>query len=87
MKFDIAKRELFTDDGELIKLLHCPLRMRWEQLGASTDSPHRTCAECDHQVLDTAVLSDAAVLAAVRADPTTCLCVTARQGNLTILTS
>lgn len=85
MKFDPTTSELFTDAGTLVKKLHCPLRMRWEQLHASTVSPHRVCGECTHEVLDTAVLSDAAVLAAVQANPSTCLCVTASQDNLTII--
>jgi hypothetical protein len=87
MRFDPSTKELFTDDGELVKVLHCPRRMRWEQLGSSAGSPHRTCGECDHGVLDTAALSDDQVLAAVRADPSTCLCVRAGQQNLTLLPS
>lgn len=85
MKFDPGTKELFTDDGELVKVLRCPLRMRWEQLATSDDSPHRTCGECAHPVLDTAALSDAEVLAAVRTDPSTCLCVRAGQENLSLL--
>jgi hypothetical protein len=85
MKFNPDTRELFTDAGELVKVLRCPLRMRWEQLDANDCSPHRICSECDHPVLDTTVLSDAEVLAAVRSDPSTCLCVRASQENLTLL--
>jgi hypothetical protein len=85
MKFDPGTRELFTDAGELVKVLRCPLRMCWKQLTASVGSPHRTCGECDRSVLDTATLSDAEVLAAVRSDPSTCLCVRASQENLTLL--
>jgi hypothetical protein len=85
MRFSPRTKELFTDAGELVKVLDCPLKMRWEQLGASEASSHHICGECEQSVLDTAVLSDAEVLAAVRADPSTCLCVRASQENLTLL--
>jgi hypothetical protein len=85
MKFDRDTRELFTDAGELIKALHCPLRMRWDQLGETEGSPHRVCSNCSHPVLNTSALSDADVLNAVRAQPTTCLCVDSNQSNVVLL--
>jgi hypothetical protein len=85
MKFDPNTKELFTDEGELIKVLYCPLRMRWEQLDVRPGTPHRQCSECNHSVLDTATYSDAQVLLAVRSDPSTCLCVRASQSNVTLL--
>ena len=87
MKFDPNTRELFTDAGELVKVLHCPLRMRWEQLGKCAGSPHRKCGRCDHPVHDTAALSDAEVLATVRIDPSACLCIRASQANVTLIPS
>jgi hypothetical protein len=85
MKFDPDTKELFTDTGTLIKVLHCPLRKRWEQLNEAASSPHRTCSECEREVLDTAAMSESEVLSALRADPSTCLCVSACQENVTIL--
>jgi len=85
MKFDRNTKELFTDEGELIKVLQCPLQMRWEQLDARAGTPHRQCSECNHTVLDTEAYSDAQVLLAVRSDPSTCLCVRASQSNVTLL--
>lgn len=84
MKFNRETKELFTDAGELIKVLHCPLRMRWAQFAVADGAPHRFCGGCEHPVLDTGALSDADVLAAVRADPSTCLCVRASQTNVTL---
>lgn len=85
MKFDPSTKELFTDTGALIKALHCPLRKRWEQLDEVASRPHRTCSECEREVLDTAAMSESDVLSAVRADPSTCLRVSACQDNLTVL--
>ena len=85
VRFDPSTKALFTDSGELVKILRCPLQMRWEQLSVNTGSPHRVCSECAHSVLDTAEMSDAEVLAAVQMDLTTCLRVRASQANVTLL--
>jgi len=85
MRFDPATKELFTGTGILIKVLHCPRQMRWEELHPSVAGPHRNCAACDREVLDTAVMSEASIISAVRDDPSTCLRVSARQDNLTVV--
>jgi len=87
MKFNPGTKQLFTDSGELVKVLRCPMPMRWEQLTAEAGEPHRSCAHCERRVLDTAVMSEEDVVAAVRADPSTCLCVRAGQPNLTLIAS
>lgn len=84
MRFQPLTQTLSTDEGELIKHLYCPLGKTWEQL-AATDSAHRLCAHCNRPVLDTGAMTEAEVVAAVRADPETCLRVSAFQENLTIL--
>jgi hypothetical protein len=81
--FDPYSLALYTDAGELIKVLHCPLKKQWDELG-ETDTPHRTCSNCERAVLDTAALTEAEVVAAVRGDPHTCLCVSASQDNVTV---
>lgn len=85
MKFDPETRALYTDNGEFLKVLHCPLRQRWEQLGVQGASPHRHCNQCERAVLDTSALTEGALAAAVRADPTVCLSVSARQTNVTFI--
>ena len=85
MKFNPGTKQLFTDSGELVKVLRCPLPMRWEQLTAEAGEPHRSCTYCDRGVLDTAVMSEEEVVAAVRADASTCLCVRAGQPNLSLI--
>ncbi len=84
MKFDPIAKKLYTDSGEFIKTLHCPLKMRWESLSSSPASPHPICSECERTVLDTALMTDPELLSAVRADPAVCLYVSARQENVTI---
>lgn len=85
MKFNPQTRSLYTDTGELIKTLYCPLRVTQDKLNPQPTSPHSFCARCERVVLDTAYMTDEEVLATVRADPSTCLIVRAGQENITAL--
>lgn len=85
MQFNPQTQTLFTDQGEVIKRLHCPYRKRWHQLRMLLGSPHRSCSTCERTVLDTAKLTEDEVVALVRSDPHTCLLVRADQDNVTIL--
>jgi hypothetical protein len=85
MQFNPETNALYTDAGELVKVLHCPLRKQWNQLVLHPSSAHRTCAECERSVLDTSGMTDAEVLKTVRANPMTCLAVGTRQANVTLL--
>ena len=87
MKINPKTKQLFTDTGELIKVLHCPLQKKWEQLAANLAGPHRHCAGCEREVLNTDGMSDAEVLATVHADPSTCLFVSGNQQNLAIISN
>jgi hypothetical protein len=86
MIFDTSSLSLYTDAGELIKVLRCPLKQQWREL-RETETAHRTCSNCERSVLDTSTMTEAEVVAAVRSDPQTCLCVSAVQENLTLLPS
>jgi hypothetical protein len=85
MKFNPITKKLYTDSGELIKRLHCPLRMQWAQLRQNPVTPHRMCIACERTVLDTDDMTDAELLAKVQAHPSICLSVSARQANVTII--
>ena len=54
MKFNPHTNHLFTDDGRLIKRLHCPFRLDWNKLGPTDDPGARNCDICQHAVTDTA---------------------------------
>jgi hypothetical protein len=85
VQIDPDTRALYADDGTFIKTLSCPLAKAWDQLTPAPGSAHCRCDACERSVLDTATLSDADVLAAVRADASTCLSVSAAQENVTLI--
>lgn len=86
MKFDPITKDIYTDKGEFIKAMNCPYTMKWDKL-EPTNSHSRKCAQCDHLVADTAVLTDADLLKMVRQNPDTCLKIDLNQSNLQIVSN
>ena len=84
MKFNPHTHRLFTDDGRLIKRLHCPFRLDWSKLGPTDDPAARRCDICQHAVTDTALRSEDELLALMAGNPRACLKVDLSQDNLTL---
>jgi hypothetical protein len=85
MLFVIRTRSLYTDDGELIKSLHCPLRMRGADLQSDPENRHLFCDHCSKTVHDTALLSEVETAQLVREDPEACLAIGPNQANVTVV--
>ena len=86
MKFDPITKEVFTDNGDFVKQLNCPYKIKWNDLEAS-DTIFRKCSNCDHLIVDTEHLSDDELLNRVNLNPNTCLKIDLSQNNLTIITN
>ncbi len=84
MKYNPHTHRLFTDDGRLIKRLHCPFRLDWSKLGPTDDPAARRCDICQHAVTDTAQRSEDKLLALMAGNPRACLQVDLSQDNLTL---
>ncbi len=84
MKLDPITKKLFTDEGVFIKQLYCPYKIDWEQL-AVTSANNRTCTKCNHLIIDTAYVSDDALLQMLQQNPSTCLKIDFNQDNLTVI--
>ena len=52
MKFNPNTGKLFTDQGEFIKKLHCPLKKTFDEL------KNGYCNSCNKYVVDTNTMSD-----------------------------
>lgn len=83
MKYNPLTNELFTDDGRLLKQLHCPLAQQWETMINAT-SAYKICNGCSKAVHDTAMLNEEDVRQLISNDPHTCFKVDLNQDNLTI---
>ena len=84
MKFNPLTKAIYTDNGEFVKTMNCPYKVRWDNLEA-TVSTTRKCTNCDHFILDTSVLTDEDLLHIVRQHPDTCLKIDLNQHNLNII--
>ncbi len=84
MKFNPHTQRLFTDDGRLIKRLHCPFRLDWRKLGPADDPAERRCEICQHAVTDTALRTEEELLVLMAGNRHACLKVDLNQDNLTL---
>jgi hypothetical protein len=85
MKFNPHTNRLFTDNGTLIKLLHCPFRQNWTNLNQTNDPASRQCQICQHPIIDTSHKTDQQLLAIVKSNPHACLKVDLEQDNIIMI--
>ena len=57
MKINPSSKEIFTDTGEFIKRLHCPIHVKWNAM-KKNGMDTRICFECNKTIHDTASLND-----------------------------
>ena len=84
MKFNPVTNYLYTDEGALIKKLHCPLHTTWEAMDQTSEFRTRKCEGCKRPVHDTAFFKDHDLLQIIESDPHTCLKVDLNQNNLIV---
>ena len=84
MVFNPITQQLFTNKGQLIKHLHCPLNMQWSELHPRENSREKRCEHCSRTIIKTDALSDEALLSLVTKDPQTCVQLEFEQENVLI---
>lgn len=85
MIFLLLTQELYTNEGLLIKKMHCPLQKEWEALApVAGKSAVKHCQHCSKKVLDTAGIPEEALLRMVQKKPELCLKIDLEQANLDI---
>lgn len=84
MKFDPIHSALYTDDGRLIKRLHCPKSLAWDELKEG-EPFQRFCAFCEVSVIDTATETEESIMALMENKPNSCIKLDIHQANLKII--
>jgi hypothetical protein len=84
MKFNPNTRQLFTNEGVLIKRLHCPRGVKWRELRHS-DSIQKYCYFCEKNIIDIQNFDDEAVLAIAMQDTSVCLKLDLNDSNIRII--
>jgi hypothetical protein len=85
MIFKPATKQLFTDDGTLIKELSCPKNIKWDDLSQADGTANRTCSICQKNIFDTANCTDRQIIDLVRNEPSICLKINPDQENIKII--
>lgn len=86
MKFNPLTAELYTDGDVLLKKLHCPLNVQWQELKKEENQILlRSCSVCNHEIYDTAQFSEEQIVDLLRQNPRTCLKVDLNQKNIKII--
>jgi hypothetical protein len=84
MKLDLVTRKLYTQSGDLIKELYCPLKVRFSQLIMNSGG-NFNCNRCSKSVLETANLKEDELLKILKNNPDQCLKIDLNQSNLDII--
>jgi len=83
MKYDPINKHLYTDNGILIKRLHCPLKIKWNELEYnSLDHKNKFCIHCDKSIIDTSQESDKKIYSMVQRNPNLCLKIDLNNKNM-----
>lgn len=86
MKFNPLTKEVYTDDGRLLKKMNCPYRVSWNSLAPVSNSPaDKRCSMCNTRIIDTAGHTDESLAAIMQNDPDTCLKIDFDQSNIKII--
>ena len=72
MKIKIKTKELFTDNGQFIKKMNCPIKAAWDDMERTTNAFERQCKGCNKMVTDTEYLSDDEILYIIKKNANTC---------------
>ena len=86
MKINPITKELFTDNGELIKQLHCPYNLRWDEvIAVEGNTKNELCVQCEHEIIDTKGYSDRELLHVVQSRENCCLKLDLEQENIKVI--
>jgi hypothetical protein len=87
MRFNPITKEIFSDSGQFIKQLNCPLKKNWNSLLTSNESHKKICDTCNHEIINSAKLDDKQLIEIVKQNPNTCLKIDFNQHNIKIFTN
>ncbi|WP_017733011.1 hypothetical protein [Nafulsella turpanensis] len=82
MIFRLKTKELFTNDGRLIKKLYCPLEAEWDGMEKNENPTSRTCESCNKKVFDTDLISEEVLFKMVKEDESLCVKVDMDSENI-----
>tara|TARA_B100002052_G_scaffold88815_1_gene81719 strand:+ start:425 stop:706 length:282 start_codon:yes stop_codon:yes gene_type:complete len=86
MKYDPIKKQLFTDKGLLIKRLHCPIKIQWNELKSNDlNNKNKLCKHCTQLIIDTSYYSDKKLYNMAQDNPNLCLKIDLNDNNIKLI--
>jgi len=82
MIFKLTTKELYSDKGVFIKKLHCPYRIKWQDLNDLKHTNHKTCDSCNKTIYNTVEMNDQQIVELVAGDSKACLKISLNQNNI-----
>jgi hypothetical protein len=82
MQFNPQTKELFDEEGKLIKRLECRQNLRWDEFGFLKGTKNRLCQTCDSEILETVNDTSSSLRAFLRNKPNACIHVHVGQENI-----
>tara|TARA_B100001778_G_scaffold334667_1_gene347038 strand:- start:2783 stop:3040 length:258 start_codon:yes stop_codon:yes gene_type:complete len=84
MKINPSTKELYTDTGDLLKRLHCPVIIKWGDMKKNGPNT-RMCYNCKKTVYNTVKLTDTELKQLLEKDNTACLNIDLNQDNVKVV--
>lgn len=82
MIFKFKTKELFTNDGRLIKKMYCPLAAEWDKLESNGSDTSRVCSSCVKKVYDTERISEETLFKMAQEDNSLCVKIDMDSDNI-----
>jgi hypothetical protein len=79
MKYKIETKELYTDNGLLVKKMQCPKVVYWVNMMPGKNDIERICSHCNKSVLNVDFFSDDEILFLLNKRPETCIKIYAKK--------
>jgi hypothetical protein len=79
MRYNVETRELFTNEGTLIKKMYCPIDVNWEKMEPGKNDLERICRHCNKSVIDTDFLTDEEILFLLNQDRDRCIKINSKK--------
>lgn len=82
MQFNPKTKELFDEEGRLIKRLECQLNKQWDEFGFLTGTKNRLCTSCDSEIMETVFETSESLRSHLNSHPNACIHIHVGQKNI-----
>jgi hypothetical protein len=82
MQFNPQTKELFDEEGRLIKRLECQYNKQWNEFGLLVGTKNRLCHQCDSEIMETVYETSDSLRSHLKNYPHACIHIFVGQKNI-----